>query len=84
MLLKNMLKELRNLLSIILRDSTNLREVLTPFATFLGGPLTRKKENWRIAVSVVKPSRRFYESSRRFAMKCISTSIGCQKLKDPL
>jgi hypothetical protein len=43
-LLKNILGEPRNWLSIILRDSTNLREVLTPFAVFLGGPLTQKKE----------------------------------------
>jgi hypothetical protein len=44
MLLKNILGEPRNWLSIILGDSTNLREVLTPFAAFLGGPLTQKKE----------------------------------------
>ncbi len=42
MLLKNILGEWRNLLSI-LGDSTNLREVLTPFAAFLGGSLTQKK-----------------------------------------
>ncbi len=28
----------------ILGDSTNLREVLTPFAAFLGGPLTQNKQ----------------------------------------
>ncbi len=44
MLLKNILGEPRNKLSIILGDSTNLREVLTPFAVFLGGPLTQNKE----------------------------------------
>ncbi len=44
MLLKNILRERRNWLSIILEDSTNLQEVLTPFAAFLGGPLTQKKE----------------------------------------
>ncbi len=44
MLLKNILGEPRNWLSIILGDSTNLREALTPFAAFLGGPLTQKKE----------------------------------------
>jgi hypothetical protein len=44
MLLKNILGEPRNKLSIILRDSTNLQEVLTPSAAFLGGPLTQKKE----------------------------------------
>ncbi len=43
-LLKNILGEPRNWLAIILGDSTNLREVLTPFAVFLGGPLTQKKE----------------------------------------
>jgi hypothetical protein len=43
MLLKNILGELRNKLSIILGDSTNLREVLTPFAAFLG-ELTQNKE----------------------------------------
>ncbi len=36
-LLKNILREPRNKLSIILGDSTNLREVLTPMAMFLGG-----------------------------------------------
>ncbi len=44
MLLKNILAEPRNKLSIILGDSTNIREVLTPFAAFLGGPLTQNKE----------------------------------------
>jgi hypothetical protein len=44
MLLKNILGELQNWLSIALGDSTKLREVLTPFAAFLGGPLTQKKE----------------------------------------
>jgi hypothetical protein len=42
--LKNILGELLNGLSIILGDSMNLREVLTPFAVFLGGPLTQNKE----------------------------------------
>jgi hypothetical protein len=46
MLLKNILREPQNKLSIILRDSKNLREVLTPFAAFLGGPLTQNKEKW--------------------------------------
>jgi hypothetical protein len=48
MLMKNILGELLNWLSIILGDSMNLREVLTPFAAFLGGPLTqnlKKLEN---------------------------------------
>jgi hypothetical protein len=40
---ENHLGELWNYLSIILGDSMNLREVLTPFAAFLGGPLTQKK-----------------------------------------
>jgi hypothetical protein len=44
MLLKNILREPRNKLSIILGDSTNLLEVSTPFAAFLGGPLTQNKE----------------------------------------
>ncbi len=44
MLLKNILGEPGNKLSIILGDSTNLREVLTPFAAFLGGPQTQNKE----------------------------------------
>ncbi len=42
--MKNILGELRNKLSVILGDSTNLREVLTPFVAFLGGPLTQNKE----------------------------------------
>ncbi len=46
MLLKNILGEPRNKLWIILEDSTNLWEVLTPFAAILGGPLTQKKEKW--------------------------------------
>jgi hypothetical protein len=41
MLLKNILGEPQNKLSIILGDSTNLREVLKPFAAFLGGPLVQ-------------------------------------------
>jgi hypothetical protein len=44
MLLKNILGEPRNKLSIILGDSTNIQEVLTPFAAFLRGPLTQNKE----------------------------------------
>jgi hypothetical protein len=44
MLLKNILREPWNKLSIILGDSTNLREVVTPFAAFLEGPLTQNKE----------------------------------------
>jgi hypothetical protein len=44
MLLKNILGEPGNKLSIILGDSMNIQEVLTPFATFLGGPLTQNKE----------------------------------------
>jgi hypothetical protein len=44
MLLKNILEEPRNKLSIILGDFTNIREVLTPFTAFLGGPLTQNKE----------------------------------------
>ncbi len=43
MILKNILEELGNFLSIILEDSTNLLEVLAPFAALLGGPLTLKK-----------------------------------------
>jgi hypothetical protein len=44
MLLKNILGEPQNKLSIILGDYTNIREVSTPFAAFLGGPLTQNKE----------------------------------------
>jgi hypothetical protein len=44
MLLKNILGEPLYWLSVILGDSTNLREVLTPFAAFLGEPLTQNKE----------------------------------------
>jgi hypothetical protein len=44
MLLKNILGEPWNKLTIILGDSTHLREVLIPFAAFLGGPLTQNKE----------------------------------------
>jgi hypothetical protein len=73
MLLKNILREPQNYLSIFLGDSTNLWEVLTPFAAFLRGPLTQKKENWRTADPVVNPPRRFYESPKRFGMKRINT-----------
>jgi hypothetical protein len=44
MLLKNVLREPLNWLSIILGDYTNIREVLTPFAGFLGEPLTQNKQ----------------------------------------
>jgi hypothetical protein len=44
MFLLNILGEPLNWLAIILGDSTNLREVLTPFAAFLGEPLTQNKE----------------------------------------
>jgi hypothetical protein len=44
MLLKNILREPLNWLSIILGDSTNLRVVLTPFVVFLGELLTQNKE----------------------------------------
>jgi hypothetical protein len=42
MMLKNILRELRNQLSIILGDSKNPREWLTNVAVFLGRPLTQK------------------------------------------
>ncbi len=44
MLLKNILGESLNWLLISLGDSTNLREVSTPIAAFLGGLLTQNKE----------------------------------------
>jgi hypothetical protein len=44
MLLKNILGEPLNWLPIILGDSTNLRDVLTPFAAVLGELLTQNKE----------------------------------------
>jgi hypothetical protein len=44
MLLKNILGEPRNKLSIILGDSMNLRVVLTPFAAFLREQLTQNEE----------------------------------------
>jgi hypothetical protein len=71
MLLKNILGELWNLLSIILGDSQNLREVLTPFAAFLGGPLTQKKEKLEKHGPNCQ-SRRFVESPRRFGMERIN------------
>jgi hypothetical protein len=74
----------RRTAELVVHHSMNLREVLTPFAEFLGGPLTQKKENWRTADSVVNPSRRFSKSPRRFGMKLISTEIGCLKLKESL
>ncbi len=73
MLLKNILGEPRNYLSIILGDSANLREVLMHFAVFLGEPLTQKNENWKTAELVVNPTWRFYKSPRRLGMKRIYT-----------
>jgi hypothetical protein len=35
---------------------------LTPFAAFLGGPLTQKKGKLETADSVVNPSQRFYKN----------------------
>jgi hypothetical protein len=45
MLLKNILGD-RGISCQSFSDSMNLREVLTPFAAFLRGLLTQKKENW--------------------------------------
>jgi hypothetical protein len=70
MLLKNILKEPWNRLLIILGDSMNLREVMTPFAAFLGGPLNQKKEKLENR-GLSCPSRNFVESSRRFGMERI-------------
>jgi hypothetical protein len=64
---------------IILRDSKNLSD-LTPIAAFLGGPLTQKKGNRKIADSAVDPSHS--TSSIRFGMKRIKTENSCQKLKE--
>jgi hypothetical protein len=57
MLLKNILGEPRNWLSIILGDSTNLREVLTPFAASLSrrtaNPEERKIGEPRTQLSIL-------------------------------
>ncbi len=56
MLLKNILGEPLNQLSVILGDSKNLQEVLTPFAAFLGGQLaqkTGKLEKLRTELSIL-------------------------------
>ncbi len=54
MLLKNnILGEPRNKLLISLGDSTDLREVLTPFTVFVGGLLTQKEKKWRTVGSAV-------------------------------
>jgi hypothetical protein len=55
MLLKNILGELRNKLSIILVDSKNLQEVLTHLAAFLGSanPENRKTGESQIQLSIL-------------------------------
>jgi hypothetical protein len=65
MLLKNILGEPQNKLSIILGDSTNLREWLTLFAAFLGGPLTQNKEK----LENRKLSCQFFSEIRRISEK---------------
>ncbi len=65
MLLKNVLGEPLNWLSIILGDSTNLREILTPFAAFLGEPLTQNKETLENRVF----SCQSFSEIRRISMK---------------
>ncbi len=44
-----------------------------PLQRFSENRLPRIKKNWRNGNSVVNPSRRFYESPRRFGMKRIKT-----------
>jgi hypothetical protein len=76
MLLTNMLGEPLNWMSIILGNSTNLRELLTPFAAFLGGLLTQDKEkleNRLLSCQSFSEILRFAESPRRFGMKRINS-----------
>jgi hypothetical protein len=64
MLLENILGKPLNWLSIILGDSTNLPEVLTPFAAFLGEPLTQnieKLENRELGCQSFSEIRRISE-----------------------
>ncbi len=59
------------------------QEVLTPFVAFLGRTDNQEKRKiGEIADSVVNPSRRFYESLRKFGMKGINTGIDCLKSKE--
>ncbi len=64
MLLKNIFGEPRNKLSIIFGNSQNLREVLTPFAAFLRGPLNQNKEkleNCELSCESFSENRRISE-----------------------
>ncbi len=83
MLLKNILGGSRKQLSIILGDSTNLQEVLTPLAAFLRGLLTQKKKTGeprtQLSILLGDFTEVWYETHHP-----INTSIGCVKLKDPL
>ncbi len=79
MLLKNILGEPLNWLSIILGDSTNLREVLTPFAAFLGGPLTQNKDKLENRIL----SCQSYETHQylKLLSKIEETSLKCKNQK---
>jgi hypothetical protein len=56
--------------SILLGDSTNLREWLTTNSAVSENVL---QQHNRVFKTVVNPSRRFYESARRFGMKHTKT-----------
>jgi hypothetical protein len=74
MLLKNILGEPRNKLSIILGDSMNIREVLTPFTALPRGPLTQNKEKLENReLSCQSFSEILRISEKRFGMKRINT-----------
>ncbi len=73
MLLLNILGEPLNWLSIILGDSYNLREVLTPFAAFLEEPLTQNKEklenrliNCKSFLEILRISEKIWYGARQY------------------
>jgi hypothetical protein len=73
MLLLNILGEPLNWLSIIPGDSTNLREILTPFAGFLGEPLTQNKEklenrviNCQSFLEILRISEKIWYGTRQY------------------
>ncbi len=73
------LRETLQRVSILLGDSTNLREWPTPIPRFSENVLQQHKHVFK---TVANPSRRFYESPRRFGMKHTKTYNSCQKSKE--
>ncbi len=73
MLLKNILGEPLNWLPTIIGDSTNLREVLTPFAAVLGEPLTQNKEKLENRVLNCQSFLEIRRISEKIGMERVNT-----------